>query len=265
MRGGLPVGQTARDGKAARVQPDRRWFGNTRFIGQKELTEFREKMAATQADPYAVLLKRSKLPMGLLTNGNRKRGRVDLLRSESYEHVFGKKGQRKRPKLHGVMLAAHGATAVEAAAAAAAAPSSTADVRRMASRASGRSCSRTCIRPPRPTPRPATPTSSARSRRWVSCAAHAAQQAGAAASGVARCAEAKVRSVSSLRCVRCPLRYLSTYREQRMPCRIRKSDPVSRGSRLGSSGQVFSGFSAFRVRRRLGSAVLTLNVRPTTQ
>ena len=111
VRGGLPVGQTVRDGMAARVQPDRRWFGNTRVIGQKELTEFREQMAATQADPYAVLLKRSKLPMGLLADGNRKRGRVDLLRSESYEHVFGKKGQRKRPKLHGVMLAAHGATA----------------------------------------------------------------------------------------------------------------------------------------------------------
>ena len=122
VRGGLPVGQTVRDGQAARVQPDRRWFGNTRVIGQKELTEFREQMSAAQADPYAVVLKRSKLPMGLLADGNRKRGRVDLLRAESYEHVFGKKGQRKRPKLHGVMLAAAGATAEEAAKAAEGAP-----------------------------------------------------------------------------------------------------------------------------------------------
>jgi len=99
VKGGLAVGETVREMKAARVQPDRRWFGNTRVIGQKELTEFREQMAATQADPYAVLIKRSKLPMGLLADGNGKRGRIDLLRAESYSSVFGHKSQRKRPKL----------------------------------------------------------------------------------------------------------------------------------------------------------------------
>ena len=113
VKGGLPVGQTVKEMKHARVQPDRRWFGNTRVIGQKELTEFREQMAATQADPYAVLLKRSKLPMGLLADGNQKKGRVDLLRAESYESAFGKKAQRKRPKLSGVMLAAGVARARE--------------------------------------------------------------------------------------------------------------------------------------------------------
>jgi len=30
-----------------RVQPDRRWFGNTRVVGQKELDSFREAMAAS--------------------------------------------------------------------------------------------------------------------------------------------------------------------------------------------------------------------------
>ena len=104
VRGGLAVGQNVRDMKAARVQPDRRWFGNTRVIGQKELVEFRENMEKTQADPYSVLLKRSKLPMGLLADGNIKKKRVDLLRAESYSETFGPKGQRKRPKLHGVML-----------------------------------------------------------------------------------------------------------------------------------------------------------------
>ena len=39
VKGGLAVGETVREMKAARVQPDRRWFGNTRVIGQKELTE----------------------------------------------------------------------------------------------------------------------------------------------------------------------------------------------------------------------------------
>ena len=111
VRGGLAVGQSVREMKAARVQPDRRWFGNTRVIGQKELVEFRENMEKTQADPYSVLLKRSKLPMGLLADGNIKKKRVDLLRAQSYSETFGNKSQRKRPKLHGVMLKA--ATAAE--------------------------------------------------------------------------------------------------------------------------------------------------------
>ena len=56
-------------------------------------------MDATTNDPYAVLLKRHKLPMGLLADGNIKKGRVDLLRAESYKSTFGSKSQRKRPKL----------------------------------------------------------------------------------------------------------------------------------------------------------------------
>ena len=130
VKGGLAVGETVREMKAARVQPDRRWFGNTRVVGQKELTEFREQMEQTSADPYAVLLKRNKLPMGLLASGGVKKGRIDLLRAESFkvrlpidlarrlpsaahplptcgchppratvQSTFGKQQQRKRPKL----------------------------------------------------------------------------------------------------------------------------------------------------------------------
>ena len=58
---------SVRDMKHARVQPDRRWFGNTRVVGQKELSNFREEIAAKAHDPYTVLLKRKQLPMGLLT------------------------------------------------------------------------------------------------------------------------------------------------------------------------------------------------------
>ena len=36
---------------------------------------------------------------GLLADGNAKKGRVDLLRAESYASTFGSKSQRKRPKL----------------------------------------------------------------------------------------------------------------------------------------------------------------------
>lgn len=51
-----------------RVQPDRRWFGNTRTISQSALEHFREGMKEKTADPYAVVLKRNKLPLSLLTD-----------------------------------------------------------------------------------------------------------------------------------------------------------------------------------------------------
>jgi nuclear GTP-binding protein len=50
----------------ARVQPDRRWFGNTRVIGQRQLEQFREAMAEKVNDPYQMLMRQSKLPMSLL-------------------------------------------------------------------------------------------------------------------------------------------------------------------------------------------------------
>ena len=84
--------------KMARVAPNRRWFGNTRVVAQKDLDDFRDKMSATVRDPYAVLLQRRAIPMGLLAEAKRA-SRVDLLSSEGYEEVFGPKKRRKRPKL----------------------------------------------------------------------------------------------------------------------------------------------------------------------
>eukprot|EP00966_Prymnesium_polylepis_P138459 3199343-Prymnesium_polylepis.1 len=89
VKGGLAVGETVREMKVARVQPDRRWFGNTRVVGQQQLTEFREQMEEAKADPYAVVLKRNKLPMSLLATHGAKKGRVDLLRAESFKATFG--------------------------------------------------------------------------------------------------------------------------------------------------------------------------------
>jgi len=34
-----------------RIAPDRRWFGNTRVIGQSALEEFREAASAHASDP----------------------------------------------------------------------------------------------------------------------------------------------------------------------------------------------------------------------
>eukprot|EP00611_Tribonema_gayanum_P028698 TRINITY_DN745_c2_g1_i1.p1 TRINITY_DN745_c2_g1~~TRINITY_DN745_c2_g1_i1.p1 ORF type:complete len:658 (-),score=211.32 TRINITY_DN745_c2_g1_i1:584-2473(-) len=83
---------------SGRVAPDRRWFGNTRVIGQGELDRFREEMTTRAADPFSVVLKRKKLPMSLLQEPS-KIQKANLLQTESYEDVLSSKRSRKRPKL----------------------------------------------------------------------------------------------------------------------------------------------------------------------
>ena len=87
----------------SRIQPDRRWFGNTRVIGQQQLQRFREELGAKLKSPFNVLLKERKLPMSLLTEGGEssKRAKVDLLKVQGYQDTFGPKAQRKRPRLGG--------------------------------------------------------------------------------------------------------------------------------------------------------------------
>ncbi|GAA6012517.1 hypothetical protein JCM8202_003355 [Rhodotorula sphaerocarpa] len=82
-----------------RVQPDRRWFGNTRTISQTALDHFRETLKDKIADPYAVVLKQNKLPMSLLSDHVRGGGKQDLVSTEPFSDTFGTKAQRKRPKL----------------------------------------------------------------------------------------------------------------------------------------------------------------------
>ncbi|CAD7925719.1 unnamed protein product [Amoebophrya sp. A120] len=84
--------------KPQRIEPDRRWFGNTRVITQTKMQDFREEMAKEVNDPYRVVLKSSKLPLSLLTD-SLKNDKMDLLRVESFADTFGAKKQRKRPKL----------------------------------------------------------------------------------------------------------------------------------------------------------------------
>ncbi|KAI8144477.1 NUC091 domain-containing protein [Fennellomyces sp. T-0311] len=84
--------------KTARVAPNRKWFGNTRVIGQKALEDFRESLGAKIHDPYQILLKQNKLPMSLLQDPT-KQGRMHILETESFSTTFGNKSQRKKPKL----------------------------------------------------------------------------------------------------------------------------------------------------------------------
>ncbi|ESR65156.1 nuclear/nucleolar GTPase 2 [Citrus sinensis] len=81
-----------------RIQPDRRWFGNTRCVNQKQLEFFREELQSHMSSSYNVILREKKLPFSLL-NDHQKQARVHLLDTEPFQDAFGPKGKRKRPKL----------------------------------------------------------------------------------------------------------------------------------------------------------------------
>ena len=86
------------DATTGRVAPDRRWFGNTRVVSAPQLDRFREVMAAKAADPYSMVLHSKALPMGLLVD-TKTQQRAHLLSAESFQDTFGKRAQRKRPRL----------------------------------------------------------------------------------------------------------------------------------------------------------------------
>ena len=107
------VTQTAtfqgREKPNARVEPNRKWFTNTRVISQEALASFRGAVEAQSKDPYSYLLKQNKLPMSLINdNKNKDKERVDGLiqhkakiriETEAFGDTFGPKAQRKRPRL----------------------------------------------------------------------------------------------------------------------------------------------------------------------
>lgn len=84
--------------KPMRIEPDRRWFGNTRVITQDKLDLFRKEYNKAHDDPYSVILKHSKLPTSLLEENNTP-STVRLLDVESFSETFGPGRTRKRPKL----------------------------------------------------------------------------------------------------------------------------------------------------------------------
>lgn len=94
----------SREKPKARVEPNRKWFGNTRVISQDALASFREAMADRASDPYQVLLKSNKLPMSLVQDGQGKNGIKEhqakmQVEAAPFNDTFGPKAQRKRVKL----------------------------------------------------------------------------------------------------------------------------------------------------------------------
>lgn len=87
------------DAPIARVDPNRKWFGNTRVIGQDALTHFREAMGDKKHDTYSVLLRRNRLPMSLLDEKDSTESpTAKIIETESYSSTFGPKQQRKKPR-----------------------------------------------------------------------------------------------------------------------------------------------------------------------
>ena len=93
------------DVPSARVEPNRKWFNNSRVIGQEALSAFRTAMAERARDPYNVLLKSNKLPMSLIRdpaqgkNGVKEHVAKVAVQSVPFAETFGPKAQRKRVKL----------------------------------------------------------------------------------------------------------------------------------------------------------------------
>lgn len=83
-----------------RIAPNRKWFGNSRVITQKQIDEFRAEVERRAADPREVILKQRLLPMELLTGPKHAEGaRGATVTAESFAHTFGRNKQRNRPTL----------------------------------------------------------------------------------------------------------------------------------------------------------------------
>lgn len=83
----------------ARVDPNRRWFGNTRVISQDALEHFREAVKATQRDCFQMILQKNKLPMSLVEESTKTTPTLDITETESFASTFGPKQQRKKPRV----------------------------------------------------------------------------------------------------------------------------------------------------------------------
>ncbi|KAI8426150.1 hypothetical protein MSG28_005098 [Choristoneura fumiferana] len=85
-------------GTRARVEPNQKWFGNSRVISQNALQKFQDEFGAVVKNPYQVVMKPTNLPITLL-NEKAKQARVHLLDTEGFDKTFGPKKQRKRVNL----------------------------------------------------------------------------------------------------------------------------------------------------------------------
>lgn len=101
-----PYQSRSTPGDVARVEPNRKWFGNTRVIAQDSLAQFREAVSQKSNDPYSFLVKSNKLPMSLIRhdesqkkNGLKQHQAKIAVETSPFGETFGPKAKRKRVKL----------------------------------------------------------------------------------------------------------------------------------------------------------------------
>ena len=97
----------------ARIAPDRRWFGNSRVIGQHALQEFRKEMGEKYRDPYSVVVKQAKLPLSLLEEPKNAAKLAAPQREMHFQATFGDKASRKRVRLAALNVTDLAATAAK--------------------------------------------------------------------------------------------------------------------------------------------------------
>jgi nuclear GTP-binding protein len=68
----------------ARIEPDPKWFGNVRTIGQKDLEKLRVELKEKVDDSYTVLLNKRKLPMSLIEE-DESAAKINILEYEKFE------------------------------------------------------------------------------------------------------------------------------------------------------------------------------------
>ena len=90
--------RTIRPDKPARIDPNRKWFGNTRTIDQKALENLRNEMENQSHDTYSLLLRRRKIPQSLITPINNNVNNIKKLH-KSFNDTFGPNCKRKKPNL----------------------------------------------------------------------------------------------------------------------------------------------------------------------
>ena len=83
----------------ARVEANRKLFGNVRTLDARQIEKMRADLALQKANPYNILIKKKLLPLSLITD-NAKENKVNLLEVEPFETTFGPKSRRKKPKLN---------------------------------------------------------------------------------------------------------------------------------------------------------------------
>jgi nuclear GTP-binding protein len=85
-----------RPDKPARIDPNRKWFGNTRTINQKTLEALRREKDNEKHDTYSQLLRKRKLPLSLITT--KTENKLNVLH-ESFKDTFGPNSKRKKPNI----------------------------------------------------------------------------------------------------------------------------------------------------------------------